>query len=269
MIREDWPAAVAAIDRVTADPSREDRPGLLLLRAEILAFQMGRTSEGRRIFDDVAAGDSYAAPAARLDVAILQLQSGDKDEGMALLRALETDRATPADIASRAMLVRARQFENDDTWDEALPILRRILRLYPFTSAAIEAPLVATRHYIEAGDREMARRSLERAREYYLSLMDRSSKFGGDRFAVADMLVENYLVAGEAQEAAELLQTSSSRWDDASTAGGMYRSALIYSDVLDDPVSARHILEKCIELFPDTRYAKIAQRQLRALEAKN
>jgi hypothetical protein len=49
----------------------------------------------------------------------------------------------------------------------------------------------------------------------------------------------------------------------------MFKSALIYSTLLDDKESAERILKKSIELFPETRYAKIAQQQLDILHKES
>ena len=107
--------------------------------------------------------------------------------------------------------------------------------------------------------------SLERAREFYLSLISQNSKYAGNRLDVENYLIENYLILGRAAEVATLLETESSDWDDMTTAGGLLKSALIYSEILDDKANAERILKKCIELFPETRYAKIAQRRLEVL----
>jgi hypothetical protein len=137
-----------------------------------------------------------------------------------------------------------------------------VTRLYPNTTPALEAPLVITRHYIASNNRQLAERSLERATEFYVSLLTRQSKYRGDRLLVQDFLIENYLTMGRAEEVAGILENRSLDWDEVSMVGGMFKSALLYSAILDDYESASRVLKKSIELFPETRYAKIAERQL-------
>ncbi|MDH3198510.1 MAG: tetratricopeptide repeat protein [Candidatus Krumholzibacteria bacterium] len=269
MAREQWRPAVAEIEVAIGNRHLAGGvPQLRLLRAEILAFALKDRAAARGEFASLIAEapGTPTAHVARFDLAVLALDSPSRDEGMDELRALENAEGVNAEVRARAMLVRAKETERQGSWDEAIAILRRILSLHPYTEAAMEAPMVATRHYIAQGEEALARRSLERGRDFYLSLMDRGSKYTGDRLAVTDFLVENYLLMGQAEEVAQLLQTEADGWDEASAADGMFKSALIYSALLDDSESAVRILEKCIEMFPETRYAKIAQRQLAALD---
>ena len=163
-------------------------------------------------------------------------------------------------------MTRARYLEQQDRWNEALPLLRRLMRLFPDTDPAVEAPLVITRHYVETGEPNLARRNLDRATTFYTSMLERQSKYRGDRMLVEDYLIENYLAMGQAQTMVELLETRSAEWDEASSAGAILKSAVIYSAVLDDKENATRLLKKSIELFPKTRYAKIAEQQLEKLE---
>jgi hypothetical protein len=150
-----------------------------------------------------------------------------------------------------------------------LLLLRRIIRLYSDTPTAVEAPLAITRHYIKANERQLAERSLERATEFYVSLIERQSKYQGDRLLVEDFMIENYMAMGKAREVAEILENRSDDWDEISSIGGMFKSALIYSMVLEDREGAERVLKKSIELFPQKRYAKIAQRHLEQLQEGN
>lgn len=272
MVLERWQAAIALLERMEADDRFEGSGGqLTLLRGEIIGRQPGGKNQARAVFEGLLRDRSDGAEAygARYNLAVFDVEGGDVEAGLAALRALEQDKATPPDIAARAMLTHALYLERDGQWDEALPILRRLIRLYPHTQPSIEAPLVITRHYLRAGESALAQRSLERATEYYLSLLERNSSFRGNRLFVADLLVENYVEAGEADAAARLLEDAPGRWDDATTVGGLFRSAQLYADVLGDSNEAQRILEKCIEKFPETRYAKIAQQQLQRLRAES
>ena len=268
LVREEWNSALAEIDRLIDQPHFKEKSGnLLLLKGEILAYALKKPTLGSLVFRRITKDypDSPSAQAARLDLATLELDQGDAEKGLSMLKEIEDTGANAPDVAAKAMLARALHLEASDRWDEAIVILRRIIRLYPHTASAIEAPLVITKHNAAKGEKNLAERSLEQAKDFYLSLISQRSKYGGNRLDVENYLIENYLVLGRAEDVAKLLETESGDWDDLTTAGGLFKSALIYSEVLNDRASAERTLKKCIELFPETRYAKIAQRQLEHL----
>jgi TolA-binding protein len=77
------------------------------------------------------------------------------------------------------------------------------------------------------------------------------------------------MAAGDAAGVAELLGSGSPRWDETSAAAGMLKSAEIYATVMGDREQATAILKKCIERFPETRYASVAQRRLDELAGRS
>jgi TolA-binding protein len=184
-------------------------------------------------------------------------------------RELERMPGVPASVASRAMLARARILESGGRWDDAYALLRRLEQTHPFTTAAIEAPLVVTRHYVESGNTAMVKVAVEHASEYYSSLLDRRSAFPGNRLMVQSALAESFFASGRADEAARVLGSGASTWDDLSAAAGMLKAAEIYQSVLADSDRARATLEQVIERFPDTRYARAARYRISELDATN
>lgn len=272
LLREEWDDGLREIRVLQSNPHfQEQAPTLKVLEGEILAYAKDDTRAGMRVFEDVVAQypDTPAAGTAAYNIGVLELKGPDPERGEELLEDLEDRDGVAREIAAKSMLARALYLEKTERWDEALLVLRRIVRMHPHTSSAIEAPLVETRHYLRIGEKQLAQRSLERGRDFYLSLMQRRSKYAGDRLRVEDFLIENYMMLGQADEVARLLERESTNWDEVASAGGMFKSALIYANVLEDTDSARRILKKCIELFPETRYAKIAQRQLEQLEGRS
>jgi len=265
LVDEDWRGAADRVEALLHQPgAQSDIDGLRLLLGEIYAFALEDPVRARAIFDEVEqrAANSPLAYAARYDRAALQLEQGDEAGGMTALRALEQEEAVPGDVAARAMFARATVLERQGSWDEALQLLRRMQQIYPNAPPSIEAPILITRHYVATGEHALAERTLERAREYYLSLIDRNSAYTGDRVRVQDALVASYASAGRAADGAALLGSGSAAWDDASTAAGMLKSADVYANALGDSAHAREMLQKCIERFPETRYSKLAQRRL-------
>jgi len=268
MIREDWPAAHAALLAILDDPTQKagDASTLELVAGEMEAFRPLDTTAGRERFERIRARypQSPAAYAAAYDLALLREKS-DPAGAMQDFRKLADLPGVPDAVAARAMLSRARILEQNGDWDEAYAVLRRVEQLYPFTAAAMEAPLIYTRHFATVGPADMLELSLTHAREYYNSLLDRNSAFPGNRSVAQAALVESFLASGRADEAAQTLSEGSQSWDDASVAAGMVKAAALYHDVLHDDERARVTLQRVIDRFPGTRFAHVARERLARL----
>lgn len=269
MLNGEWSAAAADLEIILSDPAQQagDPASLELVLGEIHAFHLSNpavAAEHFRGVQDRYAG-TVAAFAAAYNLAALRLAQADRAGAAADFRALERANGVPEAVASRAMLARARILEADGAWDDAYALLRRLEQLYPFTPAAIEAPLVVTQHYVVAGNEQMLEIALAHAREYYHSLLDRSSAFPGNRALVQSALAQSFTASGRTEEGARVLAAGSSSWDDVSAAAGMLRAAELYGSVLKDSAEARATLERVIERFPETRYSRIARHRLETL----
>lgn len=269
MVREEWDAAAGELATIVSEPGEtSEQPGLQLLLGEIHAFARKDPAAATPVLAAVV--DRYpgtdAGFAARYDLIELQLERGDEAGAMQAFHDLEESPGVPEVVASRAMLMRARVLERKGNWDEALALLRRTQQLYPFAPASIEAPMIVVRHYVDQGETSLAERSLERAREYYLSLIDRQSRFRGDRLAVQGALAESYVMSGRAGDVAQILAAAAPEWDADASAAGMLKAAELYATLMNDRPRAVETLKKCIERFPETRYSRIAQRRLDELE---
>jgi tetratricopeptide (TPR) repeat protein len=272
LMHDRWTMALADIESLLKNPRFKERTGnLMLLKAEIYAYGKNDPKAAVPVLEEILRilPNTQMSYAATYDLATIALDDGRTEEGLGLLKQLESGDLVSSEIASKALLTRALALERAKRWDEALSLLRRVTRLYPNTRSAVEAPLVITRHYIANNNRQLAERNLERATEFYVSLLTRQSKYRGDRLLVQDFLIENYLTMGRTEEVAGILENRALDWDEVSTVGGMFKSALLYSAMLDDYESASRVLKKSIELFPETRYAKIAERQLESISKEN
>ncbi|HEX6790844.1 MAG TPA: tetratricopeptide repeat protein [Candidatus Krumholzibacteria bacterium] len=271
MVRGEWRAADDDLEKIIADTGQQagDGASLELVLAEIHAFRLADTAGGAQRFESVRSryAGTVAAFAAGYDLAALRLAQSDPSGAARQFQELERAPGVPAAVASRAMLARARILESSGSWDDAYALLRRLEQMYPFTTAAIEAPLVVTRHYVNEGNAAMVDVAMTHAGEYYNSLLDRRSAFPGNRLVVQSALAESFVTAGRADEAARLLGAGSQSWDEVSTAAGMLKAAELYGRVLHRPDDARATLEKVIDRFPDTRYARTARQRLDALAA--
>ncbi len=270
MVRGEWDAALADLNRIISDPAQRagESAGLELVAGEIEAFRLKDTAAGSKTFAAVASRypQTFAAYAAAYDLAVLK-QAGDAAGAVRDFRALETRAGVPDAVASRAMLARAQVLERAGNWDEAYSLLLHMEQMYPFTAAAVEAPVVVTRHYAASGNSEMLKLALTRAERYYDSLLSRGSTFTGSRAVAQAALVENFLAAGRADVAARTLGDGNQNWDDASTAAGMLKAAELYRDVLHDDDQARATLQKVITRFPASRFALQARARIAGLSS--
>jgi TolA-binding protein len=271
MLQGEWYAAASELDALLSDPAQQagDAASLELVLGEIYAFRLSDPAAGTIRFHSVQSRypGTVASFAAAYNLATLRLEQSDPVGAEEDFRALERARGVPDAVASRAMLARARILEARGAWGEAYALFRRIEELYPFTPAAIEAPLLVTRHFAAAGNPQMVQVAMAHASKYYNSLLDRTSAFPGNRSMVQSALVESFVASGRANEGVRLLATGSQAWDNVSAATGMLRAAELYSSTLNNPDEARATLERVIERFPDTRYSRIARQRLDRIAA--
>ncbi len=261
LLAGNWEKALNMIDAITTSSfGRAIAPKLLLLKAGIYLKGIKDSDSAERIYLDIAVNtpDAEEAFTAKLALSGLYFNQGKNREALELIRSIKKDGEAPEEAVSRAMLLHALYLEEQDKWEEAILVLKRIQTLYPQTQMAMEAPLLITVHYIESGDSLLAHRNLEKASRFYITLIARAKAQPERALISENYLVENYLVAGRAAEAAEILSSRAEMWGWPAGAAALIKSAGIYSRNLEDVEKAREALKKCIELYPETRYAKRA-----------
>jgi tetratricopeptide (TPR) repeat protein len=234
---------------------------LRILEARIRGTTSQDRSAAGSTFQQVAsdAAGTGAAFDAKLRQAELLLQSGRWEAGRDTLTAIERASGATAPIKGRAMLRQAQALERQGQWADAVAVLRRIPLLYPNTNSAVESYLLMSRCYAARHEPERARQNLERATEYYSTAIKRTSGTAQERLIFIDYLVENYLALGQALQAAQYLEAKSPTWIGDSRPAALFKSAMLYGVVLGDTADSHRVLKKCIELFPETRYAEVAR----------
>ncbi|MEJ2720642.1 MAG: hypothetical protein P8181_05815 [bacterium] len=247
-----------------AEPSRD---ALELFAAEIRAHGLKQYDGSEPVFRRLIAQSPRrdVVDTAKLNLAIVQLRKSDTEKGIGLLRDVQLDKDVPPETATIAMFVRAMHLRDAGTWPDALSVLWRICRLYPFTRASLIAPLVIVRQYVSGDDMEKARRAQGQATEFYLSAIKKDSASIRYRHLLKDYLIESYLIVGDPLGAAVILENDAPEWKGENGAVGMLKSALIYLKLLDDRENGVRMLKKCLDLFPHTRYSKIIQGQIATL----
>jgi len=242
----------AALEDLSAllEHRRDDEAELLLERAEILAFHLGRTEEGRHALEEVASRfpNRHSGWAARLDLSLL---SGDADRD---LRELQVEPGVPDDVASRAMFARATLLEQHGERDQAFLLLWQLCGLYPDTHAALRAPLRIIRHYADLGETDRSTRAFERACAFYADLLAGGSYALKPRYLPLDCLIEACSTFGKPQRAVSLVDEHSDRWGgDFAVVAGL-KTALLCLEILDSPEKADENLKKSLARFPRSRY---------------
>lgn len=268
-VREEWRDAARQIDEMLAHSyGRGIASRLLFMKARIVDAGMEQPGAATRIYTTLV-NDYPGSPESRMGgvcLAMIRARSGDTEIARTMLRTIEKDDAASDAQKGLAMLARAIQLRNEGSWNESLVILRRLQNLYPYTPAALEAPILITAHFMESGDSVLAIRSLERSNEYYLPLLRRGNALFNQGYVPEDYLIENYLVAGRVREVVQLLLEESRRWGWSGNAAALLKSAHLCANAAGDEERAQEILKKSLALFSQTRYATVAGNSLAALE---
>jgi tetratricopeptide (TPR) repeat protein len=260
--------ALADVDALGASGRTSPHPGEIpLLRGEILAHGLGRYAEAESIFAGLMRTNTGTrlSRAASLDLAVLLARRGETRAAIKMLRDLELADETPIDTRTTAMILRALIVGELGDWGESVTLLWRICRLYPFTRAGMVAPLLMLRHELAARNLQTAASIHRKAAEFYVDAIERDSASLRFRHLVFDYLIESYLLVGDPKGAATLLEEKSNDWDGENGAVGLIKSALIYLNLLDDRENGVRMLEKCLDLFPASRYAGIVRARLDSL----
>lgn len=179
-----------------------------------------------------------------------------------MLRELELDPGTPREIAATAMLLRALLAERGGDWPQAVRLLWRVCHLESFTRAAAVSPGLMVGHYAGARDSAAAEAALRDAGEFYVEAIGKHIGYLAHPHILKDFLIESYLIAGKPKVVAELLEAHGMKWRTDDGCVGLYKSALIYLNLLHDEENGVRMLQKCLDLFPTSRYAWIVRAQL-------
>ncbi len=269
-IRADWSDALEAIDDMLDHQyGRNIAPRLMILKAYALAKGLNDPEAAVDVLVQVARlyPESEGAYAADLARGFIYMQAGDAERGLQLFLDIEKNERASEDVRSKAMLLRAVQLERQDTWNESMLILKRLMRFYPATPAALEAPLVVTRHYVSAGDTAHAATNLGRARAFYESLIERRNTLFERGYIVEDYLIENYILADRTEEIVRILSEESDSWGWSRSASALLKGARLCANVLHDTERSSELLKLCMRRFPETRYSRAAERDLAMIDS--
>ncbi len=249
----------------------DDADEVMLFKGVILAFGLERYDEAVRIFEDVMSNASRPAVAhgAVLNLAGVKMIQGNEADGIELLRRLELERDVPRETATTAMFLRALFYKHEGDWAGALQLFWRICRLEPFTRAGVVSPLILLRYQQANGDSIAVEKSLRKVADFYLDAIGKDSAYLKNRHLLKDFLIEAYLLCGKPREAAVLLGERSEGWRPANASVALLKSALIYLNLLNDRENGVRMLEKCLDLFPETRYARGARQELNRIAPNN
>ena len=268
LVLERYDPALEDIDAVIASGRfPANRAEYELLRAEVIGFGLGREAEGEAILEGLirTSPEPRIVRMASVDLAAMKARRGEAVEAVKILRDLENEDDTPVETRTTAMFLRAVIMKGTGEWGEATTILWRICRLYPFTRAGMVAPLVILRDQIEEGDTVRAASVHRKTVEYYLSAIAMNSASLRYRHLVKDYLIESYLIMGDPAGAARTLEEQAPSWSGENGAVGLIKSAMIYLNLLNDRESGVRMLEKCLDLFPSSRYLGYVRAELDSL----
>lgn len=250
-----------ALQRARTGDRREE---LLLWKGEMLVYGLHRDDEGHRVLRGVTEESprTSAARRARLIMAEIEASRGRHEDAVRMLRELELDPATPRATVAAAMFLRALQLDRRGDWPEAAQLLRQVCRLEPSTLAAAVSPLVIIAHDVRARDSATVEKTLREAAEIYDGAIAKTA--GNEKLShvLTDFLIEGYLVAEEPTAAAELLGSRAPARRGDKGCVGLYKSGLIYLKLVNDQEKGVGTLQKCLDVFPASRYAWVVREEL-------
>jgi hypothetical protein len=200
-----------------------------------------------------------------LNLAALKIARGDAGAGLAALRDLELRPDATRETASAAMFLRALCFETSGDWPDAMALFSRICRLEPFSYAAAVSPLVIVRHYVERSDSIEINDVLNDARDYYMGAIARENGYMEHPHVLKDFFIETFMAAGQPGMAARLLEEHGASWRPANGSVALLKSAMIYMNLLDDRENGVRMLQKCLDLFPQSPYAWTVQKKINGI----
>ncbi len=257
--------ALSDIDGVLLRSNLEaNRNETLLFRAEVLGHGLNRFAEAESLLTVIrdAGPSTPISRAAALDLAALRIKAGHVEEGTRALLELELAGDTPAETKAAAMLLRAICLLDQGDWPESLHVLWRICRLLPFTRASMVAPLIILRRELATEGTQRALEVQGKVAEFYLSAIERGSTSWRYRHLVQDCLIESYLIVNDPRGAAAVLEDRAPKWNDDAGSVGLFKSALIYLQLLGDRENGVRMLKKSLDAFPQSRYSKIVRGHL-------
>lgn len=257
--------AITDLDSLLAAESASSNRGeLLLYKGQILAHGLDREVAASELLEAAAAEflGTHAGAGAVLELSFLALRRGQRETGARLLRDLELNPATPRETAAAAIFLRALDAQRSGDRAEAAYLLGRLRRLEPYTLAAAVSPWLTVRHALESGDAAAIDAALEEANEYYLDAIARHVGYLEHPFVLQDFFIEAYLIAGRPRDAAELLESQGVNWRVDIGCVALYKSALIYLNLLNDRTNGIRLLQKCLATFPNSRYHSVVRAHL-------
>jgi hypothetical protein len=98
--------------------------------------------------------------------------------------------------------------------------------------------------------------------EFYLTAIERGSASWRYRYLVQDCLIESYLIVNDPRGAAAILEDRAPSWAAEPGSVGLFKSALIYMQLLGDQENGVRMLKKSLDVFPHTRYLEVVQGHL-------
>jgi tetratricopeptide (TPR) repeat protein len=270
-VRGDFAGALADVDSAIAThPDRHRREALVLQRCDLLAFHLDRPDEAVARLREAVAENPGGRLAwwARTRLAVLVPSSEATVEDR--LRVIHMDERAPEDVAAAAMYARARALDDAGDHRGASDLYWRLTQRFPDREPALAAPLQAIASEMARGDRERARQALARARDYYLTVLERGSASIEPRFLPADCLIEAYLALGDTAGASEALEGALNGVSGEGRLVLRVKRAAIERFLLGHPEKSVDILEKALVLDAGSRYARCVRWELeRIREALN
>lgn len=248
------------------DPPREPA-NVILARSELLVGAAAPPERIRGALETILHDypKSAVAPQALIALAGVANQQDRPEEALAYLDRVGLEYKENEEMASQALLLRARLLESRNRWPEALETFRSLTSQHALSDAALAVPLAIAEHYHRAGDEGDTRKALEDAESHFRDFLTR---YPPSRFTItAREGLVRALVLQEKYDAAvtEMVKLGEDLAGSRQGANWLASAAAMANGEMSDPQRAAGILDRMSEIYANADAGTWAANQARIL----
>lgn len=184
-----------------------------------------------------------------------------RDEFLVILK----EHPENADLCSRALYMVAITYEAGDDTPKAIEALNRIMSDYPDTGTALQVPVHIAEYYKLKGKNDEASTAYAVAIDKYKKYISDNSKTYGALVTI-DLLVTCFADQGKWAEALEYLDSVAAAHGDTLLAPkALFVAGAVYEQKTNQPDKAAANYRLIMEKYSNTPFAKLAEKQLEAI----
>jgi TolA-binding protein len=203
---------------------------------------------------------------ADFNIARLYLVKDEYELARTQLKAIMNKYVKSDAVCAEATFMVGNSYEMEDNWAAALGQYKKIIRDYPLTVRGLSVPVYIAQHYKVKYQPDKMIAAYQEAIAHYRQLSD---KYPATPLAFnVDLLVANcYSAIKEWHSAIDTLNSIITKYKGKIKMDAIFLNmALIYNKELKDNKSAKEILNKLIQDYPDSRIIPAAKKLLKEIK---